>query len=133
MEIERLSHSNPWSKAAFISELSHSAARLWIVKVAGIPRGFLSFWLVLDEVHILNLAIHPAFRRQGLATRLIRLALKYARHRGATLAWLEVRPSNVAARNLYQKLGFVASGLRPGYYQDTGEDAIIMKKFLKDR
>ncbi|HFB83698.1 ribosomal protein S18-alanine N-acetyltransferase [Thermosulfuriphilus ammonigenes] len=132
LEIERLSHPNPWSKAAFLGELSHKSARLWVAKVAGLPRGFISFWLVLDEIHILNLAVHPQVRRQGLATSLITLALKYGRRQGAHLAWLEVRPSNKAAIRLYQKLGFVATGRRPGYYQDTGEDAIIMKLSLRD-
>jgi ribosomal-protein-alanine N-acetyltransferase len=77
-------------------------------------------------MHILNLAVHPSKRRRGIARRLLSEGLAQARALGAELAWLEVRPSNNAARALYESFGFKEAGRRPGYYDDTQEDALLL-------
>ncbi|RME02114.1 MAG: ribosomal-protein-alanine N-acetyltransferase [Calditrichaeota bacterium] len=83
-----------------------------------------------DEVHIINLAVHPAFQRRGLATRLMMEVMSTARKRKAGRVFLEVRRSNDKAIGLYKKLGFRITGYRPNYYQDSNEDAILMEKIL---
>ncbi len=88
--------------------------------------GFVIFWLVHDEVHILNVAIHPTVRRQGIGRLLMVEALERGRANGASLVTLEVRRSNFGALGLYRDLGFRPVGIRPNYYVDEGEDAVVM-------
>src|SRR5262249_53844871 len=88
--------------------------------------GFLIFWLVHDELHILNVATHPSHRRRGVAWAVLEAALDRGRQNRCTLATLEVRRSNEAALSLYRAFGFRAVGIRPNYYVDEGEDAIVM-------
>jgi ribosomal-protein-alanine N-acetyltransferase len=128
--IESLSFPTPWSRWSFLSELSHRNSSML---VAGPPSpqpwqtwAYLIFWVVLDEMHILNLAVHPAQRRKGIARRLLSEGLAQARTQGAEIAWLEVRPSNTAARALYESFGFKEVGRRPCYYDDTQEDALLL-------
>ncbi len=84
------------------------------------------FWAILDEAHITILAIHPQYHRQGLGQVLLYSLLKTAGDRGLERSTLEVRASNVAAISLYQKFGFKIAGRRKGYYQDNGEDALVL-------
>jgi ribosomal-protein-alanine N-acetyltransferase len=128
--IEQLSFPTPWSRWSFLLELGQ---RNSYTLVAGPPApqpwqtwGYLIFWVVLEEMHILNLAVHPDYRRRGIARRLLAQGLARARTLGAELAWLEVRPSNRAARALYQSFGFKEVGRRPHYYDDTKEDALLL-------
>ena len=128
--IETLSFPTPWSRWSFLAELGHRNSRML---VAGPPApqpwqtwAYLIFWVVLDEMHILNLAVHPAQRRRGIARRLLSEGLAQARALGAELAWLEVRPSNTPARALYESFGFKEVGRRPRYYDDTQEDALLL-------
>jgi ribosomal-protein-alanine N-acetyltransferase len=86
------------------------------------------FRVVADEMELLSLAVTPAWRRQGLACWLTRLALAVAGRKGARAAFLEVRSANAPARRLYASLGFVETGRRPGYYQDPVEDAIVLSR-----
>ncbi len=88
--------------------------------------GYIVFWLVADEMHLLNLAVHPEKRRRGVAGFLLREALRRSQALGAKAAWLEVRPSNTPALALYASFGFKEVGRRPGYYQDTREDAMLL-------
>ena len=83
-------------------------------------------WLMVDEAHITTFAVHPAWRRQRIGERLLLAFLDLARDRHAREATLEVRLSNLAARRLYEKYGFRPVGLRPRYYSDNNEDALIM-------
>jgi ribosomal-protein-alanine N-acetyltransferase len=87
--------------------------------------GFVIFWVVADEMHLLNLAVHPAHRRRGISRALLTAAMEQARSRGAAVVWLEVRPSNQAALTLYRSFGFEEVGVRRNYYTDNGEDALI--------
>ena len=137
MALERTAFKHPWSTELFRRELMHD----WSTILLAVPSaertdeaaqpavlGFVIFWLVHDEVHVLNLAAHPNVRRTGIqqAVRLMREVLEQGRRHGATLATLEVRRSNAAALALYRDLGFRAIGIRPNYYVDEGEDAVVM-------
>jgi ribosomal-protein-alanine N-acetyltransferase len=128
MEIERLSFPTPWAREAFAGELSHSWARLEVLRQ--VPSGrvvaFCNYWLVTDELHILNIAVHPNERRHGHASYLLRHILSEAHRASFRVLSLEVRVSNRAAQALYRKFGFREVGRRPKYYADTGEDALLM-------
>src|SRR5471032_249819 len=93
--------------------------------------GFIIFWLVHDEVHILNVAVTPEARRRGIARTLMAEAEKRAHAANAALMTLEVRRSNQCALDLYREFDYRAVGVRPNYYVDEGEDAIVMVKELK--
>jgi [ribosomal protein S18]-alanine N-acetyltransferase len=127
-EIERLSFPAPWPRAAFADELDRPWARLEVLREAATGRtlGFCNYWLVADELHILNVAVHPDARRRGHAARLLEHMLAAGREAHARVASLEVRVSNQAATALYRKRGFREVGLRPKYYANDGEDALLM-------
>ncbi len=128
-EIEKAGKASPWTWKQLASEmLNRPLSRPRVALVQGRPVGFLMAWFVADEVHIINLVVDPAFQRRGIATKLLEDTLKRAREHGARKIYLEVRQTNRPAIRLYEKLGFFLSGKRPGYYQDTGEDALLMEK-----
>lgn len=128
MAIECLSYLTPWSRSAFDREIADNMTAEYIVAEApsGSICGYAGMWVLMDEGHITNIAVHPDFRRQGIGTALLCEMARRGRARGVDKLTLEVRPSNAAAQNLYSQLGFVARGRRKRYYSDTGEDAIIM-------
>lgn len=134
LAIERVSFATPWSRGAFLYELKENVvARGWIARGSGPePRvlGYLCLWEVAPEIHITNLAVHPDWRRRGIARFLLTAILEDARRRRLTVAFLEVRPTNTEARSLYEGLGFQVVGRRQGYYFDTGEDALLMQADL---
>ncbi len=126
-EIDRLSFSLPWPERSFRYEVSQNpAARAWVAEVEGRVAAMLVLWLILDEAHIATIATHPDFRRQKIGERLLLHALAAAREEGVGRAFLEVRVSNLAAQALYKKYGFVVDGIRPHYYKDNNEDALLM-------
>ncbi|HXU83070.1 MAG TPA: ribosomal protein S18-alanine N-acetyltransferase, partial [Polyangia bacterium] len=92
---------------------------------------FCNYWLVADEVHLLNVATHPQERRMGHASRLLAHVLEYARRAACRLVTLEVRRSNETAQRLYRRFAFKAVGIRPNYYVDDQEDAVIMSLDLR--
>jgi len=130
VEIERLSFDNPWSLDAFERELSLPFSRMIVATKTATENasliGFLCRWIVADECHILNVAVHPQMRQQGIGKRLMQHALAEARAKNVQVITLEVRRSNTAALSLYRGLGFRAIGIRPNYYVDEGEDAVVM-------
>ena len=132
MRVERLAFKTPWSAELFQRELSHDWSTILIAappgSVAGEDSiyGFLIYWVVHDEVHVLNIATDPPHRRRNVARRLMLAAIEQARARGARLVTLEVRRSNLPAASLYRDLGFRSVGIRPNYYADEGEDAVVM-------
>jgi len=129
--IERASFSMPWSRGAFLYELEQNrVARCWVMRESARLLGYLCLWEVADELHITNIAVHPASRRQGVGRSLLGTVLEEARGRGLRLVVLEVRPSNLEARALYESFGFRVVGRRRGYYYDTGEDALVMEATL---
>jgi ribosomal-protein-alanine N-acetyltransferase len=142
MEIECDAFRHPWSADLFRRELEHdwstilvSVEPLTSASGRGSERitGFLIYWLVHDEVHILNVAVSPGQRRKGVARALMSETEKRAHAAGASLMTLEVRRSNVAALELYKEFDYRAVGVRPNYYVDEGEDAIVMVKELKPK
>ncbi|MDZ7270670.1 MAG: ribosomal protein S18-alanine N-acetyltransferase [candidate division KSB1 bacterium] len=125
--IEGLCFSSPWSAQSFVSCLADREVVLSIVATINEQiAGYAVNWLVPPEIHIGNIAVAPDFRRLGVARQLLQTVLSYARTRGCTVAHLEVRVSNQAAITLYQSMGFRRVGIRRGYYQDNGEDALLM-------
>lgn len=127
LAIERLSFSDPFSKGIFESELTHEKATLLAAVKKGRVIGYIDYWFVAGELHVINLAVSPNERGQGLASRLMaEMTRKVSR---ATTIFLEVRESSAAARQFYEKSGFVATGRRRGYYSGR-EDAIMMQKKL---
>jgi ribosomal-protein-alanine N-acetyltransferase len=128
LEIERLSFRTPWQRPAFEDEMSHAWSRLEVVRDTATGRilAFADYWLVSDEVHILNIATHPQARRQGHGARLLRHIVDQAKLASFACIDLEVRRSNTAAQALYAQHGFLVVGMRPRYYEDNDEDAILM-------
>jgi ribosomal-protein-alanine acetyltransferase len=128
MAIERLSFPTPWARQAFSDEIARPWARLEVLRQVAGDRvvAFCNYWLVADELHILNVAVHPDERRHGHASRLLRHILSEAGRTKTRVVSLEVRISNRAAQALYRKFGFREVGTRPRYYADTGEDALLM-------
>lgn len=133
VEIERLSFKTPWSDEAFYHELKHNAFAHYIVAVQRERViAYCGMWLIVDEAHITNIAVHPQFRGAKVGEQLLASVMAYAQLNGADKMTLEVRPSNEAALNLYKKFGFVHTGTRPEYYPDNLEDAWIMWVKLDD-
>ena len=135
LSIERASFRTPWSKGAFLYELKKNrVARCWVARGAMVPEpvivGYLCLWEIGPEIHITNLAVHPDWRRQGVARALLGVTMEDARRRQLRLAILEVRPTNTEALGLYEGLGFRVVGRRKEYYFDTGEDALVMEADL---
>lgn len=133
LEIERLSYSHPWSAEFFLQELRLPFSKIILarVRVDGEAQlaGYICRWLTEGELHILNVAVHPAWRRRSIARRLVREVIAEAEHAGARSATLEVRRTNVAALTLYESVGFTRVGLRRSYY-GQGEDAFVMELSL---
>jgi ribosomal-protein-alanine N-acetyltransferase len=158
VELERLAFSQPWSAEAFAHELSLPFSRTIVAASTSAPDlrrapvgftnprgsagarnspretgqsliGFLCRWLVADECHILNIAVHPGSRRAGIGTRLMGEAIAEAIVKKAAIITLEVRRSNIAARGLYRNLRFEERRVRKNYYS-PGEDAIVMERQL---
>ena len=126
MEIERASFTYPWSAQFFLQELKVRCARSLLALVDERSVGYVIYWLLPREGDIHNLAVHPACRRQGIGRALLQAVIDEARRSGSSRVTLEVRKSNEAAQKLYQSLGFIAQGVRKGYYSDDGEDALTM-------
>lgn len=125
--IEEASFSTPWPPNAYRSELlTNKLAAYLVIRAEGRIVAYGGMWLMVDEAHITTFAVHPGWRRQRLGERLLLAFLDLAKDRHAREATLEVRLSNVAARRLYEKYGFRPVGLRPRYYSDNNEDALIM-------
>ena len=141
MVIERAAFRHPWSTELFRRELEHDWSTILVcveplTSAAGGRAterivGFLIYWLVHDEVHILNVATSPQHRRRGIAQLLMAETERRAMQAGAMLMTLEVRRSNQAALELYRAFDYRAVGVRPNYYVDEGEDAIVMVKELR--
>lgn len=126
-EIERASFPVPWPAYAFRQELeTNRLARYVIVQAGDETVAYGGIWLMVDEAHVTTFAVLPSWRRQGIGGRLMVELVRVAIDVGARLSTLEVRLSNKAARALYQRFGFHPVGLRPRYYSDNGEDALIM-------
>ena len=128
--LDALSFNVPWPAKAFEHELGNANARCWVAELDGRVVGALVVWRVLDEAHIATVAVHPQYRRRGIARELFRTATEAAYAEGARIYHLEVREGNAAAIKFYEDFGFAVVGRRPKYYKDTGEDALLMTKIV---
>jgi ribosomal-protein-alanine N-acetyltransferase len=125
--IERRSFAVPWPDDAYRNELATNRLASYIVaRTDDEVVGFAGLWVMVDEAHVTTFAVEPRWRRRGVGERLLLALLDIAQARRAREATLEVRLSNVPARRLYEKFGFRPVGIRPRYYSDNGEDALIM-------
>ena len=137
LAIEQRSFRWPWGRLSFEGELSCQNACNYVVKYSADGAGeqviaYAFFRQAADELHLLKIAVSPAWRGKGIATRLLQRCFKIAATQGMTSVHLEVRPSNIPAVELYLKLGFEVIGRRYKYYADTKEDALLMMKTLKE-
>ncbi|MDA8194039.1 MAG: ribosomal protein S18-alanine N-acetyltransferase [Thermaerobacter sp.] len=129
MTIEGHSFPTPWSRNAFQTELlENNFATYLVLDYHGKVVAYGGMWIILDESHVTNVAVHPDYRGHHLGDRMMRGLMERARLLGVQRMTLEVRRSNQVAQNLYHKLGFIQLGVRRGYYTDTREDAFIMWK-----
>ncbi|MEW6423501.1 MAG: ribosomal protein S18-alanine N-acetyltransferase [Bacillota bacterium] len=129
--IEKLSFPTPWPRISFIHELQNELAFYLVALLKNKEVvGYAGMWLVLNEAHVTNLAVHPGYRGLGIGRALMNELIFRAAFLGAVRMTLEVRASNKAAIGLYKSLGFEQEGRRKGYYEDTREDALIMWKEL---
>lgn len=125
--IEKAANPHPWSHALFAGELTMPTSRYWVVARRGRQVvGFAGLMVTLDEGHITNFAVHEGYRRMAIGSRMLLAQCREAADREVRDITLEVRASNQGAQALYRHFGFAPGGIRPGYYKDNGEDAIIM-------
>lgn len=125
--IEQATFTPPWSRDAFYQEMtSNAVARYLVAEKHGRIIGFAGAWVILDESHITNIAIVENERGKGYGRVLTEGLMHYLSNLGASHATLEVRVSNLRAQKLYESLGFVTVGKRKRYYEDNGEDALLM-------
>ena len=127
LAVEEASFTNPWTREMYLAELQNPGVSCCFLAVGAVGNvvGFCSFWRVLDELHINNLAVLPAFRRRGVAGELLTHVLGEGVALGVRRATLEMRRSNETARVLYEGFGFAVAGVRKGYYTKPDEDALI--------
>jgi len=137
LEIEHLSFPTPWSKNLFVKEYHSQNSKIFLARHPYLEQnkvlGYICTWFVCGEAHILNLACHPHFRRNRVATNLLEHCLDFSFKNGVKKAFLEVRACNHEAQALYTRYGFEPIGLRKGYYSDTHEDAIVMFLEMKSQ
>lgn len=127
LAIEEAAFTNPWTRAMYVAELENNEFSFcFLARDAGRAVGFCSFWRVLDELHINNLAVLPDLRRRRVGSTLLDFVLKKGIELGARRATLEVRRSNDAARLLYERFGFTVAGVRADYYSKPVEDALVL-------
>lgn len=132
LELERQCFRPTWTRETLLEELDRDWARVDVIRdlTLGGVIAFANYWLVADELHVLNIATHPRERRVGHATRLLAHMLEVARGLPCRMITLEVRRSNEAAQRLYRRFDFRSVGVRPNYYADDQEDAIVMLRDL---
>ncbi len=133
LEIERLSFANPWQESSFHGELANlhiSYPSVIAYRPYDRVIGYIIFWYMADEAQICNFALHPDFRELGVGRAVLRETLNVIKNMGAVQVILEVRPSNVSARVLYEKFGFTLLGIRKEYYLSPAEDALVMIKYF---
>ena len=127
-ELEKVCFSDPWSENSVRSELSNPLSVWLVAEENGVVRGYVGSQTVLDETDMMNIAVHPDFRRKGIAAALISELVGQLKERGSHILRLEVRESNAPAIALHESLGFAQLGLRKNYYRNPKENALILGK-----
>lgn len=130
-ELEQLCFSQPWSREGLAAELNEPTACFLVAEQGGQVAGYAGMHCVLDEAYIANVAVHPNFRRRGIATVLLAELEVCAKQRGAEFVSLEVRASNAGAIALYESCGYETVGVRRGMYEQPKEDGLILTKYWK--
>ena len=130
--IETLCFAMPWSEESILHDVKENVVARWLVMDDGAGRvlAYAGMWLVIDEAHVLNVAVHPDVRRRGYGRRIFEALMALAQESGMGMITLEVRRSNLAAQNLYHACGMLDVGYRKRYYEDNREDALIMYRDL---
>ena len=126
LEIEQASFTTPWSETSFFNELKKPGSFLKVAKKGGRIVGYICGAWIIDEGHVLDLAVHPEYRRLGIASALVSLSIERLKEEGCRFVFLEVRASNDYAKTMYEKFGFEVLGTRKNYYVSPAEDAVIM-------
>ncbi|MFQ5834385.1 MAG: ribosomal protein S18-alanine N-acetyltransferase [bacterium] len=130
-EIEKLSFPSPWSSNIFFSELEKKSFAFYhVMEYRDRLTGYGGYWRIKNEAHLVTFAVHPSFRRRGLGAKLLEHLLKHAQDQSLDTITLEVRHSNLAAQRFYERFSFKKIAIRPYYYSDTDEDAIVYWKKL---
>lgn len=125
--LEQQCFAVPWSRDSLLYDLGENPlATYFVAELEGRVVGYVGLWVIVDEGHITNVAVSPDFRRMQIGSALIRTMLEVTMDKGVTAHTLEVRAGNDPAIGLYEKFGFKEAGIRKGYYEDNGEDALIM-------
>ncbi len=132
LEIEKQCFTQPYSRQILEDELVLDVSHLRVLKIGKLIVGFLDYWLIKDEIHLINIAVLPEFQKRGHASFLMKYLFEVGRGKFCKKIFLDVRESNEAAIALYKKFGFIEVGRRKRYYSDNGETAIIMDKVLGD-
>lgn len=133
VEIEDKCFAVPWPRKSFEFEVnSNLLSRYIVAEREGIILGYMGIWLMYDEAHVVSIGVDPEFRRNGIGKILMGVGISEVIRAGMNNMTLEVRKSNIAAKRLYEEFGFAPVGIRPKYYQDNNEDAVIMWKYFKD-
>lgn len=126
--LERECFDSPWSQEAFFAEVRKTNDVVLVAVERGELVGYGIAWIVLEEVHVVNLAVDPSWRRSGIGRRILAALLGAGAQRGAEVATLEVRSRNLAAQRLYESVGFRTVAIRKRYYRDPEDDAVVMLK-----
>ncbi len=131
VNIEKSCFPIPWTRGAFTEELKNNKlARYYVAEIDNGVVAYGGMWLVFDEAHITNIAVHPDYQGRGAGKRLVEKLINESTSLNIRKMTLEVRRSNLVAIELYKNYAFMPCGVRPGYYEDNGEDALIMWKDL---
>jgi [ribosomal protein S18]-alanine N-acetyltransferase len=130
LSIERVSFATPWTHNMFVEEMSNEAAHPIVFKDDGRVVGYLCFWVILDEAHLLNIAVRPDRRSQGLGELMMNEFERLCREHELKKIFLDVGRRNAPARRLYKKCEFESIGFRKNYYTEIQDDALVMEKAL---
>lgn len=128
--IEQASYGAPWSRNMFVEEISNPVSRALVFELHTCLVGYVCFWEIGDEGHVLNIAVHPDHRRQGIGSAILKIVDAACKGKGIARILLDVGRRNIPARKLYKKMGFKAIGFRKNYYTELGDDALLMEKLL---
>lgn len=130
-EIETLSFTLPWSEESIGSEFDNPLSHRLVLEENGEVVGYIFYWFVIDEAHLLNIALHPGVRGKGWARFLLHAMITHAKENGMKTILLEVRANNEPAKRLYRSFGFLETGVISNYYKEDKQDAILMRKELE--